>query len=113
MRDVLDLADAVADRRSINPEASVRRGHRSPAYEVGLIAFHPRTDDDPRQIEHADRDVLCQVLRGLGCLCIADEQLPVTPGAIYRIPARTPHDFAAATAAPLVLLYTLAAAAPT
>jgi mannose-6-phosphate isomerase-like protein (cupin superfamily) len=51
--------------------------------------------------------VICQVVRGAGRLRLEDEAVPVAPGSVYRIPAGTPHDFAASEAEPLVLLYTL------
>ena len=105
--DVLRLDEALGELRQLNPEISVHTWHRASEYEVGLIAFHPRTEDDARQIVHERRDVICQVVRGAGRLRLEDEAVPVAPGSVYRIPAGTPHDFAASGAEPLVLLYTL------
>jgi mannose-6-phosphate isomerase-like protein (cupin superfamily) len=105
--DRLQLDQALAELRPLNPEISVSTWHRADDYEVGLIAFHPRPDDDPRQIVHDRRDVICQAVRGAGRLRLAGETIAVAPGTIYRIPAGTPHDFAASGPEPLVLLYTL------
>ena len=105
--DVLRVDEALGELRQLNPEISVHTWHRATDYEVGLIAFHPLGDDDSRQIVHDRRDVICQVVRGAGRLRLEDEVVPIEPGMVYRIPARTPHDFAASGAEPLVLLYTL------
>src|SRR5919199_6585035 len=111
--DVLRLDEALGELQPIGSEIGLRTWHQAPSYEVGLIAFYPRTDDDPRQICHAQRDVVCHALRGTGRLRLEGETLPVEPGALYRIPAGTPHDFAATGAEPLVLLYTLVTVPPT
>jgi hypothetical protein len=111
--DMLRVEDALAALEPISPEVGLRTWHRAPSYEVGLIAFYPRPDDDPRQICHAQRDVVCHALRGAGRLQVADQTLAVEPGTLYHIPAGTPHDFAATGAEPLVLLYTLVTVPPT
>ena len=110
--DVLRLDQALGDLQPISPEVGVHSWHRAPNYEVGLIAFYPRADDDPRQICHARRDVVCHALRGAGRLRLEGETLSVEPGTLYRIPAGTPHDFAATGPEPLVLLYTLVTVPP-
>jgi mannose-6-phosphate isomerase-like protein (cupin superfamily) len=113
------VEQALRELRPLNAEISVRSWHRESAYEVGLIAFHPapggdprQAAGDPRQILHRDRDVVCQVLQGVGRLRLEGETVPVEPGVLCRIPAGTPHDFAATGAEPLVLFYTLIAVAP-
>ena len=110
--DLLDVEQALRELKALNPESSVRPWHRGSAYEAGLIAFHPRPGADPRQILHADRDVICQVLRGRGRLRLEGETVPVAPGTLCRVPAGTPHDFAATGSEPLVLFYTLVAVVP-
>jgi quercetin dioxygenase-like cupin family protein len=103
----LRVADALGELQPISPEVGVHTWHSAVNYEVGLIAFYPRSDDDPRQICHGHRDVVCHALRGAGLLRLDDETLIVEPGTLYHIPAGTPHDFAASGDEPLVLLYTL------
>jgi mannose-6-phosphate isomerase-like protein (cupin superfamily) len=103
----LRLDEALGALKPIGPEVSVASWHEAANYEVGVIAFQPRADDDPRQICHEKRDVLCQALRGAGRLRLDDGEVAVAPGTVYRIPAGTPHDFAALGSEPLVLLYTL------
>ena len=117
--DVLAAEQALRELRPLSPEVGVRSWHRGDAYECGLIAFQPPAAADPavptgepEQILHRDRDVLCHVLRGAGRLRLADESLPIGPGLLCRVPAGTPHDFAATGAEPLVLYYTLIRVAP-
>ena len=124
--DVLHVEQALRELEPLNAEISVRRWHRESAYEAGLVAFHPspgseqpppggaprQPEGDPRRILHGDRDVVCQVLRGVGRLRLDEQSVPVEPGVLCRIPAGTPHDFAATGAEPLVLFYTLIAVAP-
>jgi mannose-6-phosphate isomerase-like protein (cupin superfamily) len=103
----LRVADALGELQAISPEVGLRSWHSGTNYEVGLIAFYPRPDDDPRQICHGQRDVVCHALRGAGRLQLDDESVIVEPGTLYHIPAGTPHDFAATGDEPLVLVYTL------
>jgi mannose-6-phosphate isomerase-like protein (cupin superfamily) len=110
--DQLSLEEAIGQLKPVNAEISVRSWHRGAEYEAGLIAFQPRPDTDARQILHADRDVICQVLRGTGRLRLEHSTVPVQAGTVYRIPAGTPHDFATTAAEPLVLFYTLVRVAP-
>jgi mannose-6-phosphate isomerase-like protein (cupin superfamily) len=110
--DLLGLEEALGELRPLSAEISVRSWCREAAYETGLIAFQPRSDGDPRQILHDDRDVVCHVLRGEGRLRLDDQTVPVAPGLLCRIPAGTPHDFAATAAEPLVLFYTLIRVSP-
>ncbi|HZU05527.1 MAG TPA: cupin domain-containing protein [Chloroflexota bacterium] len=105
--DVLGLDQALTELQPLTAEISVRLWQRGATYEAGLIAFHPQPVADPRQICHADRDLLCQVLRGHGRLRLGAQQVPVAPGLLCRIPAGTPHDFAAQGPEPLVLFYAL------
>ncbi len=107
MVDVLHLEQALQQSERLNAEVGVRRWLHESTFEVGVIAFHQRTKPDPRQILHPDRDVVCQVLGGCGWLGVGRDSWPVAPGALYRIRAGTPHDFAATGPEPLVLLYTL------
>jgi mannose-6-phosphate isomerase-like protein (cupin superfamily) len=111
--DVLRLEEALGELRPISPEVAVHTWHEGTNYEVGLIAFQPRADDDPRQICHGQRDVVCQALRGAGELRLEDDTLSVEPGTVYHLPAGTPHNFVATGAEPLVLLYTLITVATT
>ena len=110
--DLLRLDQALGELEPLSAEISVRPWHRQAAYETGLIAFHARPDSDPRQILHGDRDVVCQVLQGTGRLRLEGRSVPVERGVLCRIPAGTPHDFAATGAEPLVLFYTLVTVGP-
>ncbi|HEY7060918.1 MAG TPA: cupin domain-containing protein [Chloroflexota bacterium] len=105
--DTLRVDQALAGLQPLGSEIGLHTWHRAPTYEVGLIAFYPRADDDPCEICHAHRAVVCHALRGAGRLRLDGETVPVEPGTLYHIPPGTPHDFAATGSEPLVLLYTL------
>jgi mannose-6-phosphate isomerase-like protein (cupin superfamily) len=109
--DRLRVDEALGTLEPLSAEIAARTWHRAPGYEVGLIAFYPRLSADPHEICHADRDVLCHALRGSGRLRLDGETIAVEAGTLYRVPAGTPHDFAASGVDPLVLLYTLIAVA--
>jgi mannose-6-phosphate isomerase-like protein (cupin superfamily) len=74
-------------------------------YRVGYIRFDAGRRND-RPIVHADQDVLCLVLAGQGLLHQSDDTTEIEPGLLCRIPAGTPHRFAA-SGGPLELLYTV------
>jgi mannose-6-phosphate isomerase-like protein (cupin superfamily) len=103
---VLRLADELAQATAISPETAHRRLAEGQAYEAGVIRLAPGAATDPRQVTHADRDVLCYVLSGAGRLRAAGDETPLRPGLFCHIPANTPHDFAATTE-PLSLYYCL------
>ena len=101
------LAHELALATPLGREMRQRRVAQSETYEAGVIQFLPSVARaDPRQITHADRDVLCYVLSGEGRLRSGGDETPLRPGHLCHIPANTPHDFAAATE-PLSLLYCL------
>lgn len=103
---VLVLAEELARAGTLSPEMAHRRVAEGPTYEAGVIRFAPAAAADPKEISHADRDVLCYVLDGVGRLRAHGRETPLEPGMLCHIPAGTPHDFAA-TAVPLCLYYCL------
>ena len=76
-------------------------------FSAGLIAFRRAGRADAKQIRHADKDVVCHVLKGRGRLRIDGRRIALRPGIICHIPKGTPHDFAAGARAELVLFYSL------
>lgn len=76
-------------------------------FTAGLIAFRPSKKANPKQINHADKDVLCQVIKGSGRLRIDGKRISLRPGMICHIPKGTAHDFAAGKNGELVLFYSL------
>ncbi len=76
-------------------------------FTSGLIAFRRNKGGDPKQIEHADKDVVCHVIKGTGRLRVGGKSLALRAGAICHIPKGIPHDFAAGKAGELVLFYSL------
>ena len=103
---VLSLADELTQAKAVSPEMAYRRLAEGEGYEAGVVRFAPAAAADPKQVTHADRDVLCYVLSGAGRLRAKGHETPLAPGLLCHIPAKTPHDFAAATE-PLSLYYCL------
>ena len=76
-------------------------------FTAGLIAFRPSKKANPKQINHPDKDVVCQVIKGSGRLRVSGRRISLKPGTICHIPKGTPHDFAARKTGELVLFYSL------
>ena len=98
--EVFQLAEEVSRLRRSEEEI----GHRDlvvrPEYRAGIVVFRSpgaRPDDpgDPKEITHADLDVLVHVLGGGGTLTVRGEARDLVGGMAVRLPAGTPHDFAA------------------
>ena len=104
---VTTLARALRGLTRLNDEISRRKIVQSERFETGVIAFRPRSSSGPNAIVHEDKDVVCYVLRGRGRLRLEGRRIPLAPGAICHIPKGTRHDFAAAKANRLMLLYTI------
>ena len=97
--EVFQLAEEVSRLRRSEEEI----GHRDlvvrPEYRAGIVVFRSpgkRPDDpgDPKEITHADLDVLVHVLGGGGTLTVRGETRDLAAGMAVRLPAGTPHDFA-------------------
>jgi len=101
---VAQIDTILQDLDRLTDEIAYRRVASGPGYECGLIRFLPREEADARQITHADKDVVCHVIKGRGQLRTAAQPQNLTPGALCRIPAGTAHDFSAIDE-PLVLFY--------
>ena len=98
---------ALKGLKKLNEEIRYADCFAGKQFTAGLIAFRPGTKADPKQINHADKDVLCQVIKGSGRLRVRGRRTPLKPGTICHIPKGTPHDFAAGKRAELVLFYSL------
>ena len=76
-------------------------------FTSGLIAFRPSKNQDRKQINHNDKDVVCHVIKGTGRLRVNGKHILLRSGIVCHIPKGTPHDFAAAKSGELVLFYSL------
>jgi quercetin dioxygenase-like cupin family protein len=103
---VIKLQSALKQLKAINQEIRYKDCVRGSGFTAGLICFKPRRGADHRQIQHTDKDVVCQVLQGRGRLRVRDRTVALEPGMICHIPKGTPHDFAAAKN-DLILFYSL------
>ena len=104
---VINLQTALKRLPKLNDEIRYKNCFQEERFTSGLIAFRPTKTSDPKHIIHPDKDVVCHVLRGRGRLRINGRRIRLRPGFVCHIPKGTPHDFAAAKAAELVLFYSL------
>jgi len=101
------IGQTLKQLKKINDEISCTECFKEKHFTSGLIAFRPKKHSDPKQILHADKDVVCQVIKGSGRLRVAGKRIRLAPGTICHIPKNTPHDFAAGRGGELVLFYSL------
>jgi mannose-6-phosphate isomerase-like protein (cupin superfamily) len=93
--------------KKINEEIRYKNCFEEQQFSTGVIAFGPAKESDRRQIVHADKDVVCQVLEGSGRLRLNGRRVRLGPGIVCHIPKGTAHDFAADKRGELVLFYSL------
>ena len=104
---LITLNSALKRLKKLNDEIRYADCFADKQFTAGLIAFRPSRRANPKQINHADKDVLCHVIKGSGRLRIRGKRTPLRPGTICYIPKGTPHDFAAGRSSELVLFYSL------
>ena len=104
---VIKIQQALKGLKKINEEIRFKNLVEGRKFSAGLISFRPKKAGDPKQIRHADRDVLCHVLRGRGRLRVNGRRIALKPGTLCHIPKGTPHDFAAGKTGEMVLFYSL------
>jgi quercetin dioxygenase-like cupin family protein len=92
--------------RTLNDEIRYYNLFTEKAFTSGVIAFRSRRGIDSKQINHEDKDVVCQVIKGRGRLRAGDRRIALAPGTVCHIPRGTPHDFAA-DKRELILFYSL------
>src|SRR5262249_61015170 len=93
---VINLRTALKRLPKLNNEIRYKNCFQEKTFTTGLIAFLPTKNSDSKQINHVDKDVVCQVLKGRGRLRINNRRIPLRPGTIAHSPKGTPHDLAAA-----------------
>ena len=103
----IKISQALKRLKKINEEIRYTDCFKEKQFTSGLIAFRPTKNSDPKQINHDDKDVVCQVIKGSGRLRVNGRRIPLRPGIICHIPKGTPHDFAAGKSGELVLFYSL------
>jgi len=104
---VVRIDAALKRLKKLNDEIRYAECFKTDEFTSGLIAFRAAKSRNPKQINHADKDVVCQVIKGSGRLRIAGKHIPLRPGAVCHIPRGTPHDFAAGRNGELILFYSL------
>lgn len=104
---VINLPTALKRLPKLNDEIRYKDCFQAKSFTSGLIAFRPNQKSDTKQIIHADKDVVCHILKGRGQLRINGRRIPLRPETICHIPKGTPHDFAAGKNSELVLFYSL------
>jgi mannose-6-phosphate isomerase-like protein (cupin superfamily) len=104
---VVKISSALRSLKKVNNEIRYADCFKEKQFTSGLIAFRPSKNSDPKQINHDDKDVVCQVIQGSGRLRVNGKRTPLRPGIVCHIPKGTPHDFAAGRSRELVLFYSL------
>jgi mannose-6-phosphate isomerase-like protein (cupin superfamily) len=104
---VIKVESALKRLKKLNDEIRYADCFAENQFTSGLIAFRAAKNTNPKQINHADKDVVCHVIKGSGRLRINGKRIPLRPGIICHIPKGAPHDFAAGKKAELVLFYSL------
>ena len=104
---IIKINSALKDLKKITDEIRYADCFKEENFTSGLIAFKPAKHSDRKQINHDDKDVVCQVIKGSGRLRVNGRRIPLRPGTVCHIPKGTPHDFAAGKTAELVLFYSL------
>jgi len=104
---VIKVESALKRLKKLNDEIRYADCFAEKQFTSGFIAFRPAKNTNPKQINHADKDVVCHVIKGSGRLRINGKRIPLRPGVICHIPKGTPHDFAAGKSGALVLFYSL------
>jgi quercetin dioxygenase-like cupin family protein len=100
------ISAALQRLHKLNDEIRYHNFFDEKTFTSGVISFRSRKGVDPKQINHDDKDVVCQVIKGRGRLRANGKRIALAPGMICHIPKGTPHDFAA-TKGELVLFYSL------
>ena len=103
----IKISQALKELKKITDEIRYADCFKEENFTSGLIAFKPTKKSDRKQINHDDKDVVCQVIKGSGRLRVGGERIPLRPGIVCHIPKGTPHDFAAGRKGELVLFYSL------
>jgi quercetin dioxygenase-like cupin family protein len=104
---VVKLSAALKRLKNLNDEIRYAECFETEQFTSGLIAFRPTKSRNLKQINHTDKDVVCQVIKGSGRLRIAGKRIPLRPGVVCHLPKGTPHDFAAGKGGELILFYSL------
>lgn len=104
---VLRISSVLKRLKKLNDEILYADCFAEKQFTSGLIAFRPSKNSDPKQINHADKDVVCHVIKGSGRLRVDGKRIQLRPGIVCHIPKGTPHDFAAGKSGELILFYSL------
>jgi quercetin dioxygenase-like cupin family protein len=104
---IIKINEALKGLKRLNDEIRYADCFEDDRFTAGLIAFRPSKKTNPKQINHADKDVVCHVVKGSGRLRARGKRTQLKPGMVCHIPKGTPHDFAAGKTGELVLFYSL------
>lgn len=104
---VINIATALKGLKKLNDEIRYVDCFADKQFTAGLITFRPSKNSNRKQINHADKDVVCHVIKGSGRLRVDGKRVSLRPGTVCHIPKGTPHDFAAGRSRELVLFYSL------
>lgn len=104
---IVTINSALKRLKPLNDEIRYADCFAAKQFTGGVIGFRPGKNSDPKQINHADKDVVCHVIKGSGRLRVNGKRTSLKPNMVCHIPKGTPHDFAAGRNTELVLFYLL------
>jgi mannose-6-phosphate isomerase-like protein (cupin superfamily) len=104
---IIKINTALKRLKKLNDEIRYADCFADKQFTAGLIAFRASKNSNPKQINHADKDVVCHVIKGSGRLRVKHKPISLKPGIICHIPKGTAHDFAAGKSGELILFYSL------
>ncbi|MDH3445495.1 MAG: cupin domain-containing protein, partial [Deltaproteobacteria bacterium] len=81
------ISTALKRLRKLNEEIRYHRFFEEKTFTSGLISFRFRPGTDPKQINHDDKDVICQVIKGRGRLRVNGKRIALAPGLVCHIPS--------------------------
>jgi hypothetical protein len=83
---IINITAALKGLKKLNDEIRHADCFREKQFTSGLIAFRPTKNSDRKQINHDDKDVVCQVIKGTGGLRVNGKRIPLRPGIVCHIP---------------------------
>lgn len=104
---ILRITSQLKRLKKLNEEIRYADCFGEARFTSGLIAFRATKHSNPKQINHADKDVVCHVIKGSGRLRVNGKRTTLRPGMLCHIPKGTAHDFSAGRNGELVLFYSL------
>ena len=86
----IKISQALKELKKITDEIRYADCFKEENFTSGLIAFKPTKKSDRKQINHDDKDVVCQVIKGSGRLRVAASAFRFGPASSVTFPKARP-----------------------